>query len=127
MKDSIKQKQVELQAYCHEQFKLWSKQLFDDNSGLKSFGFKGFVPYFSDGEENIFGAHTDSPDINEFDGYDIDYSDKPEHKEAQILQEKVKEFLAAFDDDFYQQLFGSHFQVTITSDKIEVEEYTDHD
>lgn len=127
LKTQIQTKQKEFQTYCHEQFKLGAKELFDENPGLKSFGMKGWVPYFNDGDICEFSAHTGSPDINEFDGYDIDYSDEPEHKDARKLQEKVKDFLAAFGDDFYQQLFGSHFAVVVTPDKITVEEYCDHD
>lgn len=126
MKTIIEEKQKALQVYCHEQFKLGAKSLFDENSGLKSFTFKGYVPFFNDGSECTFSAQTDYVGINEIDGYDLDYPED-QHKEEKVLQAKVKELLQAFDDDFYKQLFGAHFQVVVTADKISVEEYTDHD
>lgn len=125
LKNEIEAKQKELQAYCHEQFKLGTKDLFDENPELKSFGFKGYIPFFNDGDECVFSVHIDEPDINGVDGYDISYEDP--HKGLQALQSKVNEFLSAFDEDFYQKIFGDHFQVVIKADKISVKKYSDHD
>lgn len=124
IKKIIKQKQKELKDFCSEEFKKGTEDLFNENPELKSFGFSGWVPYFNDGDECTFNAHTEEPDINDIDGYDLPYG---EDKDLEPLQEKVSAFLSAFDDDFYQGLFGSHFKVKITKSKIKVEEYTDHD
>lgn len=125
IKKSIKDKQQELRTFCQEEFKKGTEELFDENLELKSFGFSGWVPYFNDGDECTFCAHTDEPDINDIDGYDLAYGE--ETKNLEKLQSKVSDFLSTFDDNFYQELFGSHFKVKITRSKIQTEEYTEHD
>lgn len=125
LKNEIKAKQEEFKNYCHEQFKLGAKELFEQNPELKSFGFKGYVPYFNDGDECTYSAYVDYPDINGESGYDIEYDE--DKKEFVSLQEKVKDFLQNFDDEFYQSVFGSHAEVTVTKKNIKVEEYTRHD
>lgn len=125
IKKTIKQKQDELLDFCRLEFKNGTKELFDENPDLESFGFGGWIPYFNDGESCEFSAHTDYPDINGESGYDIEYGEKLEH--LLPLFKKIRKFLSAFDDVFYRKLFGDHFKVVITKDNIEVEKYTDHD
>ncbi len=56
---------------------------------------------------------------------DIEYDE--DKKELIPLQEKVKDFLQNFDDEFYESVFGSHAEVTVTKDQIKIKEYTNHD
>jgi len=125
IKATIKQKQEELLELCRLEFKKGTDELFSENPELNSFGFGGWIPYFNDGDSCEFSAHTDYPDINDENGYSIEYDKKS--KELLPVFKKVKEFLSIFDDDFYRKLFGDHFKVVITKDNIEVEEYVDHD
>ena len=39
----------------------------------------------------------------------------------------VRDLINATDESLFEDMFGSHFEVTITKDGISVEEYTDHD
>jgi hypothetical protein len=123
LKLEIRAKQEECQKYCQEQFNLECSNLFRDNPNLESFNFRGWVPYFNDGEECVFSADTDYIEINGIDRYEVDGNDHP----LASLRKKIISFLREFDDDFYRELFGSHFSVTVTKDKINVEEYTDHE
>lgn len=123
LKSEIKAKQEEFKSYCREQFKLGAKELFEQNPELKSFGFKGFIPYFNDGETCEYSANIDYPDINGECGYEIEY----DKKELESLQDKVKDFLQNFDDEFFESVFGSHAKVLVTKDEIVIEEYSDHD
>jgi len=158
--DNIKQKLAALkedykktaEAMFHEGV----KELFKDHSNLDSFGFKAYSPYFNDGEECTFSAHTDYPYIN---GYDNDEGSMEKHfgrreDDSNIwkkishwdysngynnrvwvdgdpvidaMVKDVKEFLASFDDDVWQDLIGNHVIVRISKDGIETEEYANHD
>jgi phage host-nuclease inhibitor protein Gam len=125
LKNEIKSKREELKSFCQEQFKLGGEELFEQNPTLKSFSFKGFIPYFNDGDTCEYSADIDYPDINGESGYDIEYDE--DKKELIPLQEKVKDFLQNFDDEFYESVFGSHAEVTVTKDQIKIKEYTNHD
>lgn len=104
-------------------FKSAAKSLFADNSDLVSFSWRQYTPYFNDGDECVFGSHTDYPYINGSDPWDVE-EDQKEKSEA--MQKKVVAFLGVFDDEDFKSMFGDHCEVTVTPTEIEVEEY-DHD
>ncbi len=116
LKTKLEAKQKEFNDFMKIEFQKGTKELFEENPGLKSFSFQGYSPYFNDGEDLIFSAYTDCPDINGEDGY----------KNKELMNIVVK-FLEIFDDNFYNTLFGNHWEVTITKDNIEVSAYDDHD
>jgi len=118
-KAKMKAAMEEANKVVKDAFKDASQTLFTENTGLVSFGWKQYTPYFNDGDECIFGAHTCEPNINGECGYDL-----PEEHDA--LATKVREFLATFDDDDFKTMFGDHCEVTVTPTEIEVEEY-EHD
>ncbi len=116
LRASLEAKQKEFNDLMRVEFQNGTKELFEENPGLESFSFRGYSPYFNDGEECVFSAHTYCPDINGEEGY--------KNKE---LMNIVEGFLTYFDDNFYLTLFGNHWEVTVTKDNIEVSEYSDHD
>jgi hypothetical protein len=158
--DDIKQKLAALkedykktaEAMFHEGV----KELFKDHSNLDSFSFTAYSPYFNDGEECTFSAHTDYPYIN---GYNDDEGSMEKHFEQRegdsniwkkighwdysngynnrvwvdgdpvidAMVKDVKEFLSSFDNDVWQDLIGNHVIVRISKDGIETEDYSDHD
>lgn len=71
--EHIKQKLAELkqdyQKTAEGMFHEGVKELFEIHPLLDSFGFEAFSPYFNDGDECTFLAHTDYPYIN---GYNQD-------------------------------------------------------
>ncbi len=119
---ALKQEYIET---ARAEFKKGTDELFDNNPKLKSFGFTAYTPYFNDGDECTYSAHTDYPDING-ESYDNFAYSKTENKELISLAEIVTEFLRQFDDDVYQEIIGNHVKVTITKDGIETEDY-EHD
>ncbi len=143
IKDKIAQAKIEIaaikaqaDALSRTRFKELTQELFNTYSNLTSFGFKAYPNYFNDGDECPYIAHTDYPDINGIDGYDIDnaryYKEKGQDIQestllAVNLQSVIKEFIKSFDNDFYQNLVGAHVKVVITRDNIEITEYADHD
>lgn len=112
------------------------KAIFEENPKLTSFGFSGWVPYFNDGDTCSFSAHIDSYCV-EINGksYDDDYDRKDDNgdlfeiskSERKDLAKIVSDALNSFEEDFYEEMFGSHFKVHITPTETSVEEYTDHD
>jgi hypothetical protein len=157
--DDIKQKLAALkedykktaEAMFHEGV----KELFELHPSLDSFGFKAYSPYFNDGDECRFSAHTDCPYINGFeeegsnkkyfearDG-DSNIWDKIGHwdysngfnkrvwvdgdAELDAMVKDVREFLKSFDNDVWEDLIGNHVIVRITKEGIETEDYEDHD
>lgn len=125
-----------------------SKKLFEVHPALESFGWKQYTPYFNDGDECTFSARKDEPDINDVDGYDVNFEDEqvtdwsgakdPMTKEypkiknvlhnpaLAIAHEDVKEFLENIEDEVLRDLFGDHVRVKVTKENAEVEEY-EHD
>jgi|SRR6185503_3542299 hypothetical protein len=121
-----------------------SKMLFDKHPKLESFGWRQYTPYFNDGDECTFSAHTDEPDINDINGYDFsrqritDYNstkvegkyqeiDNPQYNpDLDLARQDVVSLLNGVDDSVLRQMFGDHVHIKVTSESTEVEEY-DHD
>lgn len=123
-------------------------KLFEKHPKLESFGWRQYTPYFNDGEECTFSAHTDEPDINDINGYDVNFGDEmindysverdpvtkqcpriknPDYDtELNSAHKDVKEFLDNIDDSVLRDLFGDHVQVKVTKSGTEVEDY-EHD
>jgi hypothetical protein len=102
-----------LQEQCKIAFKLGTDQLFEQNPTLKSFGWRQYTPYYSDGDPCYFSTQTDIPCINENYEGDDDYDEK--------LGEIVAEFLGDFTDDDLLEMFGDHSEVIVTKNEITVE------
>lgn len=125
----------------HEFPKL-GQPLFDKSKKIESIGWTQYTPYFNDGDSCEFGVNFDLY-INGSDQYDIEDEDNffKEHlgygdsrrvnpnydpNEAKILED-FQLLLQEIPEDFYEDLFGDHAQVTMHKDgRIEVEEY-DHE
>jgi len=105
-----------------------SKELFNDNPELESFGFSAFTPYFSDGDENIYRVNGDDPDINGVDGYDVyGVEDKNEKAKLEKLQRTVASFINSFPTESIKNIFPDHSKITVYRDgRMEVEDYA-HD
>lgn len=122
-------------------------QLFAKHPALQSFGWTQYTPYFNDGEECTFSAHTSDPEINEVDSYSMDFDEefvtdygakkdgegkypkKPNEWYNHVLKAAVvdvKEFLDNIDQSVLRDMFGDHVQVKVTASGTEVEEY-EHD
>lgn len=91
------------------------KVLFDQYPELYSVTWQQYTPYFNDGEECRFRSGHTYPDLNQKDGEDLKYNSKE--------SEAVKLFMASFDSDIMEFLFGDHVEVTVTREGIEVEDY----
>lgn len=97
-----------------------SKMLFDKHPKLESFGWRQYTPYFNDGDECTFSAHTDEPDINDING-------NPQYNpDLDLARQDVVSLLNGVDDSVLRQMFGDHVHIKVTSESTEVEEY-DHD
>lgn len=122
-------------------------KVFQKHPELQSFGWRQYTPYFNDGDECVFSAHVSEPDINEIDGYDINFEDEkitdyqaakdatgnrplipnPQHNPAlQAALVDVKEFLSNIDEAVLRDMFGDHVTVKVTQGGTDVDEY-EHD
>lgn len=126
-KQKIAAARAEATKVARDAFNEGAKILFDANPTLESFGWEQYTPYFNDGDECTFSAHTDEPNVNGRDGYDF-YGEEPETKASKKLQGIVyRDFLKHFDDESLKELFGDHTRVTVKRDgEIETDGY-DHD
>jgi len=87
--DALKAKHLE---QAKEMFSEITKELFEKHPRLISFGWKQYTPYFDDGDECIFSAHTGEPYINGV------YSDDPsdvDELEGENLLLNSDEFISA--------------------------------
>lgn len=121
-------------------------KIFDAHPKLESFGWRQYTPYFNDGDECVFSAHTDEPDINGINGYDCNFehelitnygaekvngqypkmTNKLYNPELHKAQQDVMTFLYEVEDNVLRQMFGDHKHITVSRDGTEVEDY-DHD
>lgn len=114
-----------------------SKMVFDKHPILESFGWNQYTPFFNDGDECTFSAHTSEPDINGLDNDDevyymvneTNWKGEKSEKYDPIMKaayDDVVEFLNNIDDSVFRDMFGDHVSVTVSKTGTEVEEY-DHD
>jgi hypothetical protein len=134
-----------------------SRELFESHPGLESFGWRQYSPHFNDGEPCYFRARNEdleSLTINGESGYDLEWYGETKYQptgrsepsgwggtrqvyanlpnsnydaELTAAADAVLEFLARFDEDDYEEMFGDHVEVTVTRDGVTVDEYTSHD
>ncbi len=137
MKQKIKDFRVKMEQEGKQFFLESSKILFDENPKLLKFAWHQYTPYFNDGDECVFSAALDYPNILVEDGgegFDEDswldeepyFTKEEEDTEQAKLHKVVVEFLSKFDDDDVKMLFDDHCQVVVSRDGVEVEEYS-HD
>lgn len=128
-----------------------TKEFFDENPKLESFGWTQYTPYFNDGDTCEFEANTDYIYVNgvyiedcewynktkvtDYGKYNYDkrvYEGRvevanPDYDEELVnVTNEIKSFLSYFEDDFFKDQFGDHTIVTITKNGVETDQY-DHD
>jgi hypothetical protein len=123
-----------------------ASKIFDAHPKLESFGWRQYTPYFNDGDECTFSAHTDEPDINGINGYDVNFEDElitvygaekvngqyPKknneffNPDLAAAHKDVHSFLNEIEDSVFRQMFGDHVRVTVKRAGTEVEDY-EHD
>lgn len=119
----------EARKIAKDAFASVSQEVFDAHPILTSFAWQQYTPYFNDGDTCEFSANTDYPTITFADGETDEESGTYGFDKKKSLTEKeqavaaVHEFLAAFDDDDFESMFGDHMEVTVNrgTKKIEIE------
>ncbi len=133
-----------------------AQQLFEKFPKLDSFSWTQYTPYFNDGEECVFSAHTDEPHFqfgddeerdyyyfSEYDHVEDGYENTawgqrpkykkvkktitPEELEKKECYEAVQEFLGNYDETTYELMFGDHVEVVVSKDGVEIDEGISHD
>lgn len=166
--EAFNKKKQDLVEQLRKEFPAMFKELFEQSEVIKSISWTQYSPYFNDGDECTFSAHTDDLYVNGEYSDEVDWlspynygkiqtekdmvtndllADKvnrswykgkqigqeglvinPDYneKEANIYAQFV-DILSSIPDEFLEDLFGNHAQITINSDgTISVDEY-DHD
>ncbi len=121
LKKKHKDLQKEIKTTSEEFFKEETKNLFETFPDLKSFSWNQYTPFFADGDPCHFSANTDYFTVNE--DSEAEYSEDPK---MQKMYKAIKKFLQQFDDEMFETMFGDHCEITVTSDNIQIEEYS-HD
>ena len=128
---------AEMLAASKEAFNETAKSLFEKYLKLESFSWRQYTPYFNDGDECTFSAHTDSFDLvwggkelEDVDEYTFisTYTDEEIKKDVE-LKSFTKDIQAMFenlDDDMLKEMFGDHVKITAKKDEVQIDEYS-HD
>lgn len=145
VKAKIAALRLELKTAAKDAFTDLSKDVFEANPALLSFGWDQYTPYFNDGDECTFSANTSYPSvtIKASDGVEITYDtnqgdyvgkddaelDNPDQYDAEIeaVSPAVQEFLNSFEDDDLKTMFGDHQTITVKRDgTVDTDDY-DHE
>ena len=123
--DIFEAKKQELVRELRKEFPQLFLEQFQKSKCIESVSWTQYTPYFNDGEECVFSAHTNWLDVNGEDYYNQDEIEGWNEGEEAIINE-IKTVLGNIPEDFLKELFGDHTKVTINKDgTINVEEY-DH-
>lgn len=139
LKKQLKSVRGQMKTAAKKLFTEESKALFKKHPGLESFSWQQYTPYFADGDPCTFGVYNDSPYI-EFDGdpqegeeeYDEDafqdgyYVEDGDKSPKANAARDVAHLLGVFAEEDYENMFGDHVRVTVTSKGATTEEYS-HD
>ncbi len=71
-KERMRAAKAEAAKIAQDAFKDGAAELFAAHPKLDSFGWQQYTPYFNDGDECVFSARTDYPNINGEDSDDLD-------------------------------------------------------
>lgn len=128
-------------------FKLFMKDFFTLVPSVKRVVWSQYTPYFNDGDSCTFGVND--PKFYNFTEDEEDDDFDPDEDELQNgqwaveswdlrdssqygLTEEEKDLIQfvsktiSDNNDFFEEIFGDHIEITITAEGIETEEY-DHD
>lgn len=108
-----------LMAQLKENFGAEIKQLFVKHNQVHHIRFSAYTPYFNDGEPCTYSVNY----------YDVDILDKndnhlsesiiygsAEYQNYRNISKEFTSFLKVFPNEFYEDVFGDHIQITIYSD-----------
>jgi len=141
----------EINKTSKEIFDEFCKNIFFKYSKLNSFSWSQYTPYFNDGDVCVFSVYTDYLKINGQPAEESDwFSEKtitdwgkwnPKKKiyenrlskdndkfdsELRAANDEIVDFLNLFDNDFFQENYGDHAEITITPNGLNIQEY-DHE
>ena len=117
-----------------------SKPLFEKYPSIVSISWTQYTPHFNDGEPCTFGCENDYPSVkfanqpdeddsrwgNEVGAWDIKRDREAGRTELADTKQAILDFVLAFDNDTYEEMFGDGVRVVVTANGVDTEEY-DHD
>jgi hypothetical protein len=117
-----------LSAKFKDGFPTFFKEIFTKYPKLKAFRFTAYTPYFNDGDECIFRVGGAEEFLIEgYEKFDDYYSLGKENEEwLKEVRTEVNKIIHSVKNHFYQDAFGDHIEITVYSDKTNIEEY-DHE
>jgi len=141
IKQEMKRLRDEARSKVKNFFIKGMNKVFEMYPEVKSVSWTQYTPYFNDGDECTFRAHTDYFGVNGFDEcndegeegainvIDYDYSNggrQYKYHKGKEIHEAIRSFLKQLDSDDYKTMFGDHALVVVRKDEVTIEEY-DHD
>ena len=133
LKSKMKTLREELDKKSEDGFRKVVQGIFEEHPTLVQFSWTQFTPYFNDGDPCYFSSGYEEFEMSTSADDDPEYfsswdcEKKAEKGEALTAFDKaglaIEEVLMVFDNDDYENMFGDHCRVVVTSEGIEVEGY----
>lgn len=119
-----------MQERGKEVFAEYSKKLFQDHPDLVSFSWTQYTPYFNDGDACHFGVNSYLnvcfSNGDEMEDWEIGYSRKYAEgfsEDHMVAADRAHELVSGVPEEVMEKLFGDHVEVTVYSDRVEIEDY----
>lgn len=137
LKARMEEMREQIKTEAKAAFASTTKEIFAQHPTLEQFQWHQYTPYFNDGDECTFSAHTDteSISINEEDAYEVSRTSRwngsthipvpaDQLHPLQGAQKEISVLLNAIGDDFLKAMFGDHSEITAKRDgTVTVESY----
>ena len=116
-------KKAELVESLRKEFPKMFAPLMSQFKHIETISWTQYTPYWNDGESCEFSANVDYLTINGEEEYEYEEKDKEDSK----ILNQIKTILNDIPEEFLEELFGDHVEVTIRKDgTIKVTKY-EHD
>lgn len=120
--DKLAEEKKEFEKRGGDLIKAAVKTFLEKNPEVSAIRWNQYTPYFNDGEECVF--RVNEMEVQFADDEDEDFIDS-----YSINNDKVADALGELEsklgdhEDILRSIFGDHAEITVTADKITVEEY----
>lgn len=132
--NEINQKYIEalrlIQAITTEEIFLMFKEILEEHPDIVNISWIQYTPYFNDGEpcewscqEPELTVIIDNSEV-EIDSWDID---KDKYKSFKPAYKKILEIYNLIPESVQKNILGNDVKVIISSGKLEIEDWNDHD
>jgi hypothetical protein len=127
LKNKLKQLNERISEFSRKELQEKLSKIFEQFPSVKSFAWKQFTDYWNDGNACHFHVHDDSECITINNKSMWDMNEEELSKEEVEAQDAISDIISKYDKKDMERMFGDHVEVCVNKDKIEVNDYNDHD